>query len=61
MWLFWILLIVAIAWAVKSFAAGSGGRAPKQDKTALEILQERYARGEIDQAEFEQKRKDLQA
>jgi putative membrane protein len=60
MWLFWILLIVAIVWAVKAFT-GSNDRGSKRDKTALEILQERYARGEIDQAEFEQKRKDLRA
>jgi putative membrane protein len=60
MWLFWILLIVAVVWALKTFA-GNGERTEKKDKSALEILQERYARGEIDQAEFEQKRKDLQA
>ena len=60
MWLFWILLILAIVWAVKAFTV-NGDRGSKRDKTALEILQERYARGEIDQAEFERKRKDLQA
>ena len=59
MWLFWILLILAIVWAVKAFT-GNSDRGSKRDKTALEILRERYARGEIDQAEFEQKRKDLQ-
>ena len=62
MWLFWILLILAIVWAVKSFTGSNDRieRGSKRDKTALEILRERYARGEIDQAEFEQKRKDLQ-
>ncbi|WP_177419621.1 SHOCT domain-containing protein [endosymbiont of Lamellibrachia barhami] len=58
MWLFWILLIVAIVWAVKA-AGGGSENPPGKQKSALDILKERYARGEIDQKEFEQKRKDL--
>ncbi len=59
MWIFWILLIVAIVWAVKA-AGGSRNNPSEKRKSALDILKERYARGEIDQQEFEQKRKDLQ-
>ncbi len=31
-----------------------------RDKTPLEILQERYARGEINKEEFEQRKRDLE-
>ena len=60
MWLFWILLIVVIAWAVKGFAGGNLPGVGQNGKTPLGILEERFARGEIDQEEFEQKRKLLE-
>lgn len=59
MWLFWILVIVAIVWIVKALT-GSKEETPSDNQNpALKILDERYARGEIDREEFEQKRKDL--
>lgn len=47
MWLFWIFLIVVV-WVLKA-TAFSNGKAEGLDKSPLEILQERFARGEIDE------------
>ena len=58
MWLFWIVSIFLIVWAVK-LAVGIGSRQEERGRSALDILKERYAKGEIDQAEFEQKRETL--
>jgi len=58
MWLFWIFVIVAIIWMIKSFISNSDNQ-EKKSKSAEEILKERYAKGEMDREEFEQKRKDL--
>lgn len=58
MWIFWIVLILVIIWIVKMATSGVNTTADKQ-KSALDILQERYAKGEIDQKEFEQKKKVL--
>jgi putative membrane protein len=58
MWLFWILLIAVIVWALKA-TAFSSGKAEGMDKSPLEILKDRFARGEIDEEEFERKRKVL--
>jgi len=57
MWIFWILLIVAIVWAVKLLSDRSTPRVG--GNSALEILQQRYARGEIERDEYEAKRRDL--
>jgi putative membrane protein len=58
---FWIAVIVGviflIRWLVQSTGAGSHGA--RSEESALEILKRRYARGEIDKKEFEQKKKDL--
>ena len=52
--LWWILIILGIAVLAKWLIAGSRG-----GTRALDLLKERYARGEIDKEEFEQKRRDL--
>ena len=58
MWLFWIFLIIVIVWAAKT-CSGNSSSPSEMKRSALDILKERYARGEIDQQEFEQKRKHL--
>ncbi len=58
MWIFWILIIAALVWFVVS-AARRTNTPPYREKSAREILEERYARGEIDRDEFELKKKDL--
>jgi putative membrane protein len=54
--LFWALIIagaiVLIRWLVDQSQGG---------KTALQILQERYAKGELQREEYEQKKRDLTA
>jgi putative membrane protein len=56
MFLFWVLfvvgLIVGIRWLI-----GKGNE--QKQNSAMEILRQRYARGEINKEEFEAKRKDL--
>ncbi|HEX6113884.1 MAG TPA: SHOCT domain-containing protein, partial [Geminicoccaceae bacterium] len=57
--LFWGGLILLIVLAVRYFghgSAGSGGSA-SGGRTPLQILEERFARGEIDKAEFEERKR----
>lgn len=59
--LFWGVLILAIAALAKWLMQQPPGVGSSGDKMPLQILQERYARGEIDQEEYEQKRQDLRS
>ncbi len=67
MWLmpiFWIILLGLIIWAVVALARGvsqpsSSDSASSRSDSALEVLKKRYARGEIDKEEYEEKKKDL--
>ncbi len=61
MLLFWILIIVlGILLARKLWRESHDNQPPAVSKTALEILKERYAKGEISKEEFEQIKKDIQ-
>jgi putative membrane protein len=59
MLLFWALLILGLAALVKWLAGGTWKEGTPPEKSALRILEERYARGEIEREEFEQKKHDL--
>ena len=59
MLLFWGLLIAGIVMLMRcSSDSGACGKR-EREKAALDILKERYARGEIEHEEFEQKKRDL--
>lgn len=65
MWLmpiFGILFIGLIIWAIVALVGGSTeSRGPDSSKvnSALEVLKNRYAKGEISKEEYDEKRKDL--
>lgn len=63
MLLFWALIIAVVVALVRGLGgARSAASEPRaRERTALDVLGERYARGEIDKNEFEQKRRDLSA
>jgi putative membrane protein len=50
-----VLVVLAVRW-LGSGAAGLTAAAPAK-KTALEILEERFARGEIDKEEYQERRR----
>jgi len=59
--LVWIGILALVIWVVVAAVQKTGGvdSSPSGVNSALEVLKERYARGEIDKQEFEEKKKDL--
>ena len=57
----WILIIViGILLARKLWRGSSNNQVTTVSKTAIDILKERYAKGEISKEEFEQIKKDIE-
>ena len=62
--IFWILIIILVVALIRRMTRGNyhwmEGRRMSGNKTALDILKERYAKGEINKQEFEEKKKDIE-
>ena len=69
-WIFMVVFSGLVIWAIVALVRGNFGNGHMcghdhgdgsygKDKPPLEILKERYAKGEIDKKEFEEKKKDL--
>lgn len=57
MMFFWVAIVIFIAWIFK----GSNEKSAHHTSSALDILKERYAKGEINKEEFQMKKTDLLA
>jgi putative membrane protein len=53
----WVVPLVLLYLLLRRYSGDKGSR---REKTALEILQERYARGEINRDEYLKRRADLE-
>jgi putative membrane protein len=58
---FWILILVGLVFVIRWLiqATGKKGESGQRGSRAMEILRERYARGEIDKVQFEDMKRDL--
>lgn len=58
--LFWGGLLALIVWAVQTTQSHRGGGASSTGSNAMHILEERFARGEMDNEEFDRRKRALQ-
>jgi len=60
MWLTWIFIIVVAVWIIKIVINTDQRPGNSHQEDPVEILKIRLARGEIDENEFQRKRKELE-
>ena len=58
-WIIGIIVLIAIIWPVAQGINRKNNIPREPGKSALDILKERYAKGEIDKQEFEERKRDL--
>ncbi|WP_054685206.1 SHOCT domain-containing protein [Rhodothermus marinus] len=57
-WIFWIVVIIALVWLLSQ--RRTGAPPPPRKESPLELLQRRYAAGEISTEEYEERRARLE-
>ena len=57
----WLAVLVAVVVWIVRWLGGGGAGGVKPERTAREILDERYARGDIDREEYLRRRQDIDA
>ena len=58
MWAFWIAVLIVLFFLIKWIVQQKPSD-QQSEESNLDVLKKRYAKGEIDKEEFEQKKKDL--
>ena len=58
-WIIGIIIVIAVVWVVIKSMNQKTVSSQSTEKSALDVLKERYAKGEIDKQEFEERKKDL--
>ena len=60
MWILWIIITVGVFYLIQNIIKG---KTPDSfdNETPMDILNKRYARGEIDHDEYEKRRKELES
>jgi len=60
MWILWIVVTAGVFFLIQNVIKGKTQNSYDNEEP-MDILKKRYARGEIDEEEFEQRRKELES
>ena len=60
MWIFWIIIVLILMLVIKLLISSGDRQASSTSESPIEILKKRYANSEIDEEEFNRRRKMLE-
>ena len=60
MWIFWIIIFLVLILVIKLLMSAANKQTLPSSETPIEILKRRYANGDIDEEEFDRRRKTLE-
>ncbi len=58
-WIIGLIILIAVIWIIVKGMNKDTRTSRESTKTALDLLNERYAKGEIDKEEYEKRKNDL--
>jgi len=58
-WIIGLIVLVLVIWVIVRSVGSASSQSLNKEETPLDVLKKRYARGEIDKQEFEEKKRDL--
>ncbi len=58
-WIIGLVVLIFIIWIIVRVVNNNKGTGRSDKRSPVDILKERYARGEIDKKEFDERKKDL--
>jgi putative membrane protein len=58
-WIFWLVLIAVVVWAIFRMTGSTQTGRSSDRRDPIQILKERYAKGEIEKDEFERMKREL--
>jgi putative membrane protein len=60
MWIFWVVVFIVVVLLIKILISSNNRQIFNSSQSPIEILKKRYANGEIDNEEYERRKKELE-
>ena len=60
MWIFWVAVFIVVVLLIKILISSNNRQIFNSSQSLIETLKKRYANGEIDDEEYERKKKELE-
>jgi putative membrane protein len=60
MWIFWVVVFIAVVLLIKILISSNNKQISSSSQSPIETLKKRYANGDIDDEEYERRKKELE-